>query len=156
MAKWIKAKWIATNSGGGNSIIGFKEIKEEFIQRPDGGTDYIKSKPIVVTILPARSNPAENAKPVVKGDQSFIIMKAEFIVQNIPDNIDTLRMMLDKNWIRLDDWGLMEEITNTKLPEKMIEKVIEEEDERIDITPEGADAKKLEKKKAIAEKLRKK
>ena len=69
MYRYIKAKWIATNSGGGNSIIGFKEIREEFIERQDGGTDWVHDdKPQVVTIMPQRSNPAEDAKPLIKGE----------------------------------------------------------------------------------------
>lgn len=149
--KYIKAKWIATNAGGGNSIVGFKEIEEEFIERPDGGTEYVTSdKPKVVTIMPARSNPADGAKPIIKGDQSFIINKGEFIVQDIPDNRKTLKMMVMKNWIRLADWELHQEMSEIDLNPQVIEKVVKDDSKRIDITPEGSKAAREKKKKEKA------
>lgn len=152
--KWLKARWKDSNAGGGVSIQGFKEIREQFIERPDGGQEYVRDKvPTMVTIQVRR---ADDKDPIEKGDQVFRLRKGEFIVQEIEDNVKTLKNWVKKGVIQMSDWDLQEEYSETELPAQVSEKIIEEETETFDITLKDSKAAKEKKKQETLERLRNK
>lgn len=150
MAKWIKAIWTYTDPTGRVSLQNFKQYKEEINTLPNGRQEFYRSaKPKDVTIIVCSSGKE------LHSESGITLNIGEFLVTNIPENIEELKKMINKGHIRLEDWDLHYKLSEEDKPKQFNETIVEEEMVKFEITPKNSNAVKEDKKKESSLRVKK-
>ncbi len=148
MAKFQKAKWIATHPGGGVHIQGFVERKQEVIQDNKGRRKILTDrKPVSITVIPSRE---EEEVEVTEYGSKHILELGDFIVQDNVENRKVLKHFVLRGDISLDDFELQCEMEGVEIEQDEYEE-IDTSKEVTYSTPKNSIAAKEDRTKAKSE-----
>jgi len=151
--KYLKATWVVSDPGGHASMTGFEEILDELVTKPGGGRvrrTGNKGKGIIIT--PCMDDGDNKQVHEKTGDRLYA---GEFMVQDTPKNIQTLKDYLTIGFIEMNDYNLHWELLGEEPeePEIIEEEVIETVITETDVTPKNSPAAKRQKQKEVTQRL---
>jgi len=133
--KYYIARYVETNPGGGVSMTGFVEFKDEVQRMPNGATRLLKAK--VPTSITVKATPGDSGQEIKYGKEDIFLEQGEFIVQNNPINVALLKRKCKIGQIQMTDWDLHYEFIEQEAPAQFEEIEMEETHVEYDITPSG-------------------